>query len=863
MNDLERIKQIEEILGVKFHQNNQHGSDDEKNNYTVDENGNVIKLSLYNTTLIDKKISDLLSGFKSVTILDLGTVNFSDYSFIKELKEIEALSIRSNSFVDASVLSGLGKIKILFLLSNNLNNLSFLKSLNQLTFLILISNNVIDISFLKEMKELTSLNLMSNKLIDITALKDLHNLKSLDLSYNELNDVSILESLINISHLDLDSNNLSDVSFLKNLVNLESLDLSSNQISDISSLTKLKNIKSLKLRSNKLTNVSIIKDLINLESIDLSYNELEDINFLSGLNSLTSLQLDQSLIDLSAIQKLVGLNTLSLSNNNLTDIDFIGDLINLKSLNLSNNNLTDISILKNLSNLNLLDLRTNKINVLPKVVCDFDMELIFTAESVKTGEMNFYDNPIKTPPLYLVQRGKEAIKKYFQKGEPYLDSIQIDNYFSLESISAVNLADKKEIYFLGENGDGKTILLQAIALALKGDQKFGIISDVLKDNTIFLTEQKESTVEKNLNLADFLFGNSNIKNESVEFYQHTRSDKKNTQQKKEIIIAEPIFETTDSFGYKKQYKEGNTDFPHLNVYAYGINRVFNKNDETREDENKEVYLSLFDHRYGLTDPVQWLKDIRLLTLDNKEKGLPEPTITVSRAKQLLSELLSKEIDIKISGISVTFSEKGSAPVSFRQLSDGYKSVINWLCDLLSRLSQNQPHVSKLEDYYGIVLVDEIGVYLHPRLQFSLIRMLRDKFKKIQWIFTTHSPIITLGASEDAVFYKLYKENGKTQLAGPVNGISGMTANSLITSILWRLDEFTTQGTNINQINSDDYIYKVIHDAIRERIKKNINLSDKDTAQMVQKLLDNLKTLESKMTQDLESDISAANELIDA
>ena len=58
-------------------------------------------------------------------------------------------------------------------------------------------------------------------------------------------------------------------------------------------------------------------------------------------------------------------------------------------------------------------------------------------------------------------------------------------------------------------------------------------------------------------------------------------------------------------------------------------------------------------------------------------------------------------------------------------------------------------------------------------------------------------------------------------------------------------------------------FKVIHDAIRERIKKNINLSDKDTAQMVQKLLDNLKTLESKMTQDLESDISAANELIDA
>jgi DNA replication protein DnaC len=53
----------------------------------------------------------------------------------------------------------------------------------------------------------------------------------------------------------------------------------------------------------------------------------------------------------------------------------------------------------------------------------------------------------------------------------YLEAIKIKNYFSIKDIEITDLKDKKEIYFVGENGDGKTILLQAIALALKGKDK--------------------------------------------------------------------------------------------------------------------------------------------------------------------------------------------------------------------------------------------------------------------------------------------------------------------------------------------------------------------------------------------------------
>ncbi|MCP4104708.1 MAG: hypothetical protein GY749_04095 [Desulfobacteraceae bacterium] len=47
-----------------------------------------------------------------------------------------------------------------------------------------------------------------------------------------------------------------------------------------------------------------------------------------------------------------------------------------------------------------------------------------------------------------------------QKDIGYLKSIHIKNYFCLEDIKINSLEDKKEIYIVGENGDGKTLLLR-------------------------------------------------------------------------------------------------------------------------------------------------------------------------------------------------------------------------------------------------------------------------------------------------------------------------------------------------------------------------------------------------------------------
>ena len=92
------------------------------------------------------------------------------------------------------------------------------------------------------------------------------------------------------------------------------------------------------------------------------------------------------------------------------------------------------------------------------------------------------------------------------------------------------------------------------------------------------------------------------------------------------------------------------------------------------------------------------------------------------------------------------------------LSEGYKTTIIWLCDLLSRLIENQPNIKKLEEFKAVVLVDEIDLYLHPQLKYEFVYKLRQIFKNIQFIMTTHSLNTILGASKDAIFFNVYKDD---------------------------------------------------------------------------------------------------------
>ena len=110
--------------------------------------------------------------------------------------------------------------------------------------------------------------------------------------------------------------------------------------------------------------------------------------------------------------------------------------------------------------------------------------------------------------------------------------------------------------------------------------------------------------------------------------------------------------------------------------------------------------------------------------------------------------------------------------------------------------------------------------------------------------TTHSLVSILGASKDAVFYKVYKENGLTKIGKQIDDISYYTSNILLTSPLFSLDSMKARSFKKDErLSSDDYIYREIHRAIREEMKNNPSALDNE---LKQKVRDELKARLAKL-----------------
>lgn len=374
--------------------------------------------------------------------------------------------------------------------------------------------------------------------------------------------------------------------------------------------------------------------------------------------------------------------------------------------------------------------------------------------------------------LNILEQDLSKTKNKYKKIEEIstIDKIEIKDFFSIKDLKLENLKDKKEIYILGENGDGKTLLLQAIAIALKGVQKDG--------------QEKFREIKDKYSLT-----------------------------------------LLDSKQQKYGLDENNL---HINMFAYGVNR--NNNYQTKEDE--VGYLTLFDNSLDLKDPIKWLQ-----YLDYSESKNENGVISVIQAKELISNLLNKEVAIEITPSKVIFTEKGAKEVEFERLSAGYKGVITIICDMLVRLSENQPHINEIQDYQGIVLIDEIELHLHPKWKYDFMKRLREIFPLIQFIVTTHSPTVILGASKEAIFYKIYKEYGEVYISNEMKN-EGYTNNSLISSPLFDLKSITSRDYK-KRVNSDDYIYDKIHQVIATRIKENINIDEQEILKLIDEELDKI------------------------
>jgi GTPase SAR1 family protein len=212
---------------------------------------------------------------------------------------------------------------------------------------------------------------------------------------------------------------IKDLDFLGELKALETLILDFNEIESIEPLRELANLKYLNIGFNKVLDLSPLEKLSNLVSLNISNNFVVDISPLKRLKILQYLYLGHNKItDLTSLSLLRNLQELYCDKNDIQSLEPVRNCIALKKISAHSNKISDLSPLQNLLSISYLDLRSNAIhNIEPLLGLITENEKIqVSAESeVYLKGISLNENPLNSPPIEIIVRGRRAIIKFFEE----------------------------------------------------------------------------------------------------------------------------------------------------------------------------------------------------------------------------------------------------------------------------------------------------------------------------------------------------------------------------------------------------------------------------------------------------------------
>jgi hypothetical protein len=198
--------------------------------------------------------------------------------------------------------------------------------------------------------------------------------------------------------------------------------------------------------------------------------------------------------------------------------------------------------------------------------------------------------------------------------------------------------------------------------------------------------------------------------------------------------------------------------------GYGATRLL-----LSKGTRKRAYTSvenLFDPRSQGMNPRPWLKKIS-----------PGEFDAVAGALRVLLQLGEEEDVVRSRGGGIAI-DGGGEPRELNELSDGYKAMAMLALDLMQLFLMRWGTVEAAE---GIVLLDELGAHLHPRWQMRVTESLRATFPRVQFIATTHDPLCLRGLNDGEVVVLHRRDGHIFAIHDELPPIKGMTVDQLLTN----------------------------------------------------------------------------------
>lgn len=120
--------------------------------------------------------------------------------------------------------------------------------------------------------------------------------------------------------------------------------------------------------------------------------------------------------------------------------------------------------------------------------------------------------------------------------------------------------------------------------------------------------------------------------------------------------------------------------------------------------------------------------------------------------------------------------KGGELFAFDQLSEGERSLIAIVADIARRLAIANVEGDPLAGA-GMVMIDEVELHLHPKWQREILSRLLGVFPNLQFIVTTHSPLVLTDVPADQI---RVLEN--FEVYEPAHPVRGRDAGSILAEV---------------------------------------------------------------------------------
>jgi len=342
-----------------------------------------------------------------------------------------------------------------------------------------------------------------------------------------------------------------------------------------------------------------------------------------------------------------------------------------------------------------------------------------------------------------------------------ITQLQLTNFRGFESLT-LDLSKTQTTVLVGANGCGKSSVLDALAITSTHlNSAFGSFQQV-----------------ENLALADIRIG---CKTAKVAILYEMPSSEGGVpyRDRMEITPSDPsptyeyfITRYIPSLGYSPVYIYYSTNRTVLDVlsevsvpYDFTIDKAY----EGAIGRGKTEFYHFF----------QWFRLREDLENEERRDNDKHRDPQLEAVRQALTKLLPGYDDLRVRrnplGMVVT---KGETRLLINQLSDGEKCLIAMVGDIARRFAIANSNLTNPLEGYGVVMIDEIELHLHPEWQRAIIPRLESAFPNCQFIVTTHSPQVISEVKKEGVY--LLKKDGTVEQP---SSSYGRDSNSILEELM--------------------------------------------------------------------------------